>query len=483
MVNCNLKNTMEEINEKDFLKLLASENHSEHIGLIINFESATNVNLSKVTLSNKFKNCRFQGKRVDFLNPNLSEQSDLTHFFWFDDCEFENDVYFKDCFLQEIKFSNISKPIKNLHLAPKKLGYFYFECVESLEQEIISDINIIIHNCEIVKYLDFLHLKSSGKLLITGCEINSVKIHDCAFDRIDIDHNNFSTEFQFTLNVIGDSYIMHNEFEKSNFSLTDFGRDAEFGFNDFKGTALFEKLKNENRTRIKFKSCNFFKYVYFNNSKLYELLIDTTKFQEFASFQELELHSIFLDRTIFEKPVFFEDIEIHRFNKCNKRTLRNIKQQLLRADNKIDYDIFRAHELNSYKEELKTKIKLKPNVNRKKLRRDLTILRVNSFFSNNGTDWVKAIKRTLFVAVMFYSIFYGIHNSSREIDLFNFTGGYSEYFIGLFRYFLLTDFHNPLADSREYLSSVLVWIPFVLGKIFIGIGIYEILVSFRKFRK
>jgi hypothetical protein len=473
---------MEEINENEFINRLASTEISEHNDLLINFQNVTNVNLNEITLSNKFKNCKFIGKRVDFMNLSFGEATELTHTFRFDDCEFENDIFFKDCAIQEIRFINISKPVKNLHLAPNKLGYFTFECSENLEQEILNEINITIHKCKIVNYLDFLHLKSSGNLMISGCEIKRVKIHDCTFKRVDIDKSKFSTDFQFTLNVINNSYIKYNEFEKSNFSMTDFGLGASFKFNDFKSTALFEKLKNENRTGVKFQSCNFFKYAHFNKSKLYELHIDTSKFQEFASFQDIELHYIFLDRTIFEKSAFFDDIEIHRFRKCNKRTLRNIKQQLLRADNKIDYDIFRSHELNSYKEELKTKIKLKPNANRKKLRRDLTILRVNSFFSNNGTDWVKAIKRTLFVAILFYSIFYGIHNNEREIDLLN-ESGYSEYFIGLFRYFLLTDFHNPLVNSREYLVSVWEWIPFILGKIFIGVGIYEILVSFRKFRK
>ncbi|WP_303318538.1 hypothetical protein Q4Q34_04315 [Flavivirga abyssicola] len=473
---------MEEIAEKEFIELLYSENFSEFTDLLINFENVTNVDLNKVTLSNKFKNCKFKGERVDFMNLGVLAEFNLTHYFSFDDCEFENDIYFKDCAVQEIKFSNISKPIKNLHLAPKRLGYFTFECAESLDEKIFNEINITIHNCEIIKFLDFLHLKSTGNLIISHCKINRVKIHDSKFKRIDIDHCNFASDFQFTLNSVQNSYFKNNEFNKTNFSLTDFGIDTEFSFNDFTGTALFEKLKNENRTRVKFKSCNFMKYTYFNKSTLYDLHIDTSKFQEFTSFQELELNSIFLDRTIFEKPAFFDDIEIFRFSKCNKRTLRNIKQQLLRTDNKIDYDNFRSHELNSYKEELKKNIELKPKANRKKLRRDLTILRVNSFYSNNGTDWVKAIKRTLLVAILFYSIFYGIHNFEKEIDFSN-ASGYSEYFIGLFRYFLLTDFHNPLANSREYLVNVWEWIPFVFGKIFIGIGIYEILVSFRKFRK
>lgn len=473
---------MEEINEKQFKTRLSSKKISEHNDLIINFENVTNVDLNEVTLSNKFKNCIFKGSRVDFMNWRIGEASDPTHFFSFDNCEFENDVYFKDCAVQEIKFTNISKPVKNLHLAPNKLGYFTFQCAENLKDEVVNEINITIHNCEVVKFIDFLHLKSTGNLLISGCKINSVKIHNSKFKTIGIDHCNFASDFQFTDNSVEYSYFNYNEFNKTNFSHTDFGIDVEFSFNDFSGTALFENLKNVTKTTVKFKSCNFLKYTYFNKSTLYDLHIDTSKFQEFTSFQELELNSIFLDRIIFEKPAFFDDIEIIRFSKCNKRTLRNIKQQLLRTDNKIDYDNFRAHELNSYKEELKTNIKLHPKANRKKLQRDLIILRVNSFYSNNGTDWVKACKRTLFVAFLFYSIFYGIHNSAREIDLCN-SFGYSEYFIGSFRYFLLTDFHNPLAENRVYLTSVFEWIPFIFGKIFIGIGVYEILVSFRKFRR
>lgn len=473
---------MKNISENDLLKILADEEQEEHHDLIIEISESTEFDLSRLSSYNKFKNCKFQGQRIDFINRNITADSDLRPSLHFENCELLNIFYFKDSFIQELNFTEISGTIKNLNLASMKMDFFHFHCSDRSKKVASSEINIVINNSNIEYSIDFLHLKSVGNLMIRESEIQRVKIHDCAFERIDIERNKFKKEFQFTLNVIGDSYIKRNVFDKSNFSLTNFGLDAEFSFNDFEGTALFEKLKNENRTSVKFKSCNFFKYTYFNNSKLYELKIDTSKFQEFVSFQEIELNSVFLDRTIFEKPAFFDDIEIHKFSKCNKRTLRNIKQQLLRADNKIDYDNFRAHELNSYKDELKSRIKLNSNRNKRKLRRDLAILRLNSFFSNNGTDWIKAIKRTLFVAILFYTIFYTIHNFDRRLDLFNFSV-YNEYFIGLFRYFLLTDFHNPLVNSREYLSNALEWIPFILGKIFIGIGIYEILVSFRKFRK
>ncbi|MCG8804820.1 hypothetical protein G1K75_04025 [Tenacibaculum finnmarkense] len=471
---------MKNINERELLELLSSENEVACFDSIINLGNSKGIDLSKVTSYYEFINCQFKGVRLSFYDSSFSEKSELNHFIHFENCEFENDVFFRNCSFEGLKFSEMTKPI-NLNLSRVKLGFFVFECDKYLEIEVVNKINIKLYNCEIFENLSFFHLKSLGNLEILGCTIKKVEIDDCLFNRIDIGNNKFSKEFQFTSNSIDTSYIKHNEFEKTNFSLTNFGDASNFRFNEFKGTALFKRLKNEKTTIVKFEECIFHQYTDFNKSKLYDLHIDTSVFQDIVSFQELELDFIFLDRTIFEKLAFFDDIEIHKVNKCSKRTLRNIKQQLLRADNRIDYDNFRAYELNLFKEELKTKIRLQPNANRKKLRRNLTILRVNSFFSNNGTDWFRAIKRTLVVAILFYSIFYGIHNYTRELE-FSWSS-WNDYFIGLFRYFLLTDFHNPLINSREYLIDIKEWIPFVLGKILIGIGFYHILISFRKYRR
>ncbi|MCD8434746.1 hypothetical protein LNJ03_05505 [Tenacibaculum dicentrarchi] len=470
---------MKNINETELLELLSSKDEVTYRDYIINLEDSEGIDLSKMTSYNEFINCQFKGRWISFFDSSFSEKSELNHFIHFENCEFENDVSFKDCSFEGLKFSEMTKPI-NLNLSGVKLGFFVFECNRYLEIEVVNKINIKFYNCEISDYLDFFHLKSSGNLEVFRCTIKNFKIHNCSFNRVSIDRNNFLREFQLTSNTIDTSYIKHNEFEKTNFSLTNFGDAANFRFNEFKGTALFERLKKEERTIVKFEKCIFHKHTSFNNSKLCDLHIDTSVFQDIVSFQELELDFIFLDRTIFEKLAFFDDIEIHKVNKCSKRTLRNIKQQLLRANNRIDYDNFRAYELNSFKEELKTKIKKQPKANRKKLCRDLTILRVNSFFSNNGTDWLRAIKRTLVVAILFYSIFYGIHNYTRELE-FSWSS-WNEYIIGLFKFSLLTDFHNPL-NTRKYLVSSFEWLILFFGKIFIGIGIYHILVSFRKYRR
>lgn len=468
---------MKEISGSTFLSMLEKE--TEFSNLIIRFERSIlvkHLNISKRT----FENCTFKGEKLQFSDLKFGADPKIGYSFHFHNCEFENEVNFISCAIADLSFQNCYRAIKSLYVSDSKIGYFSFHNDEIQNEKSIPEINIFVSRCGSIRMLDFLRLQSIGKLHMNNCVIDEwAYVHSSSFARADIADCRFLKDFQFTHSRIRDSYFTFNEFNKTDFSNTSFGNDTDFSFNDFKGTTLFQNLADDGVTTVKFKSCNFMKYTYFNGSALDVLHIDTSKFQEFASFQELKLNSIFLDRTVFEKPAFFDDIEIRRFKECSQRTLRNIKQQLLRTDNRIDYDNFRAEELNAYKKELKTKLKKEDGGNKWKLRGDLIILWVNSFFSNNGTDWFRALIITLVGAFVFYSIFFISHNYQRPIEL----GNYSEYFIGLFRFFLLTDFHNPLVDNREYISEVWEWVPFVFGKIFIAIGIYELLVSFRKFRK
>jgi hypothetical protein len=55
-------------------------------------------------------------------------------------------------------------------------------------------------------------------------------------------------------------------------------------------------------------------------------------------------------------------------------------------------------------------------------------------------------------------------------------------FSGFFRFLLVTDFYNPLETERIYLTNPFSWLIFILGKIFIAFGIYEMIQSFRKFK-
>lgn len=150
-----------------------------------------------------------------------------------------------------------------------------------------------------------------------------------------------------------------------------------------------------------------------------------------------------------------------------KRTLRAIKQESQKVENRIDFNNYRNYELAAHYEELNILTNFK----------DTSILWATKWSSNFG-NWFWSLGFTLLSGLFWYSILYRIENSGT----FNFEK-INEYFVGAFRFFLVTDFYNPLIESpRTYLDNGWSWLIFIFGKIFIAFGIYEMIQSFRKFK-
>ncbi len=77
-----------------------------------------------------------------------------------------------------------------------------------------------------------------------------------------------------------------------------------------------------------------------------------------------------------------------------------------------------------------------------------------------------------------------IENANKEVDI---CIGLHGYINGFFKYILVTNFDSPLAKENNPISNEMFnYIPsyfvFILGKILIAFGIYEMIQSFRKFR-
>ncbi|WP_373940709.1 hypothetical protein OEG92_11220 [Polaribacter sejongensis] len=302
----------------------------------------------------------------------------------------------------------------------------------------------------------------------------SFTISKCSFVELEIIFSYFKEYLNFIDNKVRNSEFKFNEFEKTNFKKTNFGEKAEFYDNKFYGTTLFEGIQNLNNTNFIIRSCNFLKYAYFNDSKLSHLLIDTTTFNEIASFQNTEFNTIEINRTLFEKSAFFDDMKINNIYLCSKITIRNIKQQLLRTDNKIDYDLYKAYELNAHKLELKGKSFWWF------LNKDAIILIISHHFSNNGLNWFKALLLTFIWGFVFYSLFYWGNINDFNVSKIYFDNT-ENFLFGYTKYLIPTNIYNPLTPGREYVKSN--WISFIIGKIIIAIGIYETIKSFRKYKK
>ncbi|WP_294824661.1 hypothetical protein, partial [uncultured Flavobacterium sp.] len=144
--------------------------------------------------------------------------------------------------------------------------------------------------------------------------------------------------------------------------------------------------------------------------------------------------------------------------------------------NKIDYNHFRAYELEAYYQEL--------DWNWESGFKDKTILWTTKHVTGFNHSWRKALRFILLSALGFYTLFFIAENYALRLSW----SGIPQYITGYFRFLLVTDFYNPLIQNgREYILSdgwnhVISWFLFILGKIFIAFGIYEMIQAFRKFK-
>lgn len=468
---------MHEITEiREFLSLLESR-EIEHDNFHFNFqEFPVNVNLGIITIKNTFRNCKFEGKRIEFLDLRI-HNTNHEHIISFDNCEILSEIYFKDCFLNELSFNNCDKTVNSVFITPTEILYL---TISGNRGSLMQNINFTINNTKIIKffYCDFIN--SSGNFYFSKIETEYFRFNNNKISSVNIENSKFTKGLSLGNCKINDSYIKNNFINKGYFENTDFGMSAKFEENEFADSTNFTKVKNLIRSSLEFQSCNFLDKAYFNNSELYRLKIVDCKFSDITSFQDSHFLYCEIDRNLFEKNAFFDNIKIELIDACDVKTIRNIKQQLNKTDNVIDYDKFKIYELNSYRSELKTELKVEKKISKKiSILVDYTILIIGNLYSLNGRNWLRAMIVTLLLALLFYTIFFLSVNFRLEVDYTQ----YNQFLTGYFRYLLVTDYYNPLIKEREYLKNYYSWIPFLLGKIFIAIGIYETIVSFRKFKK
>ena len=473
------------MNEKDLKKILEDPNIYNHEGLEFNFKTNINFDITQFTVENNFKDCVFRGGNFGLWDKkDKLEDSNIS--LRFDNCHFENvDFEIKKCRINELSFIDISSTSNSYKIFDSDLEYLTFDSCAKFQKMIW----IIKSRC---KFFQVQNFKNLEKLKISHSSnfASKVDINFSNFGNVEINKATFKDEFNFLENCISQNFEIQNcSFSKVDFTSTKFDYSALIEKTDFNGTCIFEGLGQENKTDLKIKSCKFEKYTYFNNTRLYNLSLDAVKFNEITSFQETYFTSISIDRTVFEKLAFFDDIEIKKIDKCGRRTIRNIKQQLQSADNRIDYDRFRRYELEAYKLDLEFKIEKYKNekeslnirqVDKKLLNRDLRILQLNEFVSLHGSDWKRAFIFTILIGFFFYLLFYISYNYSYSFNLTY--SNFNKFLNGLLQFYIPTNFYNPLKE-KTYIDFWLSWFPFLFGKILIAFGIYETIQSFRKFKK
>ncbi|WP_395061161.1 hypothetical protein [Flavobacterium sp.] len=414
-----------------------------------------NENYKKITI----KTCVFNGVHISKCNFSIFEVLDIKGI---------NDFLINDCKIDTLRFldcSNIDFGI-------------------TFRQNVFNESFTFENNYFLIKgHLSFLNTNFNKLVIIKN---NTFSILRFAF----VKFKDFTAiiKNKFTNSLLENSFLLC-EFEQIDFSQNDF-RDMKYIDCKFLGSAKFKDVPYNKLSIISFDMCNFYKHVNFNKSSFYKLIFENGSFIETASFQDTYFDIISIDRTTFESKAFFDNIQIKKIDDCSRKTIRTIKQELQKAENKIDYNKFRVYEFNAYRNDIKNKLREydddKDHLNHRvrepiQLKRDAFVLWISDLVSEYGTDWKRALNFTFWSGLSIYSLFYLIENHNYTIEVSNWNN-WSRFISGLFRFFLVTDFYNPLETDRVYLTNPLSWLIFIFGKIVIAFGIYEMIQSFRKFK-
>ena len=421
------------------------------IALSFTFKNIDNVNLNitfdNCTLDTHLKITESQFNNFDIINP---QQLNSLHIH---SSDLNNPVV-----LNRLTF------IRNETLYPLKIDIFIsntnFLSEFHVSNLIMDGGSFVLIKSRFKKNEDYYYYKMTNSKFYNLClqENNFETItgfQNCSFDYSNMER----TRYKKTL-------FWGNSYDKIGFTNCCFYNNVEFANCIFEDVAIFENNVDSNNSILDLKNCKFKGHASFNNSKFFNLNISQSNFNDTASFQDLKTTQIILDKTSFEKISYFDNLFIENIKTSDRKTLLNIKQQLQKADNRIDYNRFRAYELYAYYKELKWWGNFK----------DKFILGLTWLATGFDHSWRRALFFTLAGGMLFYSLLYFIEfyvalNLNNDD---NFTAG-------AFRFFMVTDFSSPFLQ-KEYLNNGYSWTIFVLGKIVIAFGIYEMIQAFRKFK-
>lgn len=462
-----------------FLKALINNSKTDFNNLIENFEIEINdpIEFDISEKSFTFINCSFKGEKIKFFQGNylktievtLSPNEERAHKsrIEFRNCVFKNDLEFLQCKLDSLKFYEVSITSKLFILANLTVKHISingtsgnYNTINSLSLILIKDNLSFNFNNNIITSLD-----------VSFAYITQFWITDNEFGNFNISDSYINDIFLLGDKIKNKSGITKSEIKRINSTFSVFEKDFEFKDCLFKDEILFEKTKNSDNSSVNFTNINFESRVSFEFSKLSYLKFESVYFKEIVSFQMFECDKIELNKTHFDKVGFFNDLIIKSPAECSLSTIRTIKNQLFKTENKIDYARFNNIEMN---------ILIKDKSTRS---RDLILLLLNKNSNDFGTDWAKGIGFTFKISLFFFALLLIVNNflkSNYPLTL-NTANEFAD-FSFILNYFLKFIFNLGFNDN-EIQSNGWLYLIFIFAKLFIGYGIYQTIQAFRKYGK
>jgi len=425
----------------------------------------------------RFYNCVFDRRlNLKDINSNVLSIS-------FIDCTFNYGVEIKECNFRTLQLTAI-KTIKYLEISDLNLQEL------KLNSNIELETNIIISNITISNLGDFSKLKINKGSFKAGINLfNSrdnflpeISFNNSVFHNFEWSGNFGNLRFE-NVRISESSLFTNCSFNMAYFNKSDFGKKVIFNTCIFNSNVSFKECGNFSETKFYIQICTFKSNSFFSEANLNYFNITDSTFESRVSFDKLNVNSIRLHLITFMKNAYFDELQIKNINKNKyinsinqfeakdlRRTLRIIKQELQKSDNKIDYNRFRAYELAAYYNELKWFGNFK----------DKFILGATKVATGFDHSWRRALVFTLLIGFSLYALFFVSENYMLQRDF----SQWQEFLSGYFRFLIVTDFYNPLAEGRTYIdnTNTIGWLIFIFGKIVIAFGIYEMIQAFRKFK-
>lgn len=253
---------------------------------------------------------------------------------------------------------------------------------------------------------------------------------------------------------------------KENFNLSIMNINEKESYKE----AIFNKVEFENDKSI----LNIFHV----DIKINKFSLNNTIINGIVNIKNTEVETVDFKGSIINggvvNPVKFK---VHNF--ANRESALFLKNEAYARNNIIDALEYKAKEIELHKKEL-----LKNKKDYKKWG-DIFSIYLSSFYSNNGLNWVKSLRRTILITIIFFSIFYLpdiLHLNYIINKLY-----YKDYLYRFAEYFIPTNYDHLI----EYLknSNVCVFIKicgiivYFSGKIAFWYGSVQTVQAFRKFSK
>ncbi|MFK7113789.1 hypothetical protein V3468_04980 [Flavobacterium oreochromis] len=461
---------MKKINNKEFEKLIDVFGYNDVLVSEYEIELDKEISIDLSKKSYTFKNCIFLGARIDFYdfernNDFKNEYQSLS----FSNCTIKNNLFIKECTLYSVEFDNVDVLSEQFFIAYSDINRITITG-SSDKKNLIKSIHLDNLNFK-ESHLDIRLNEIQESFVISNSYFKTTTINVNIINRVNIYESEFGQSFQFWRNKLNlYSSIDNNTFNDFEAKDSDLGKETHFNKIKFTGNCNLENLKNP-LGRLKFTKCNFDKYVYFDKSELYEFSFDTAFFKEIVSFQNIKCNYIKFNRTHFDKVSFFNDAVIQKINSCDLKTIRLIKNHLLKTENKIDYLKYNALEQNN----LLSSSELTLN--------DRILLKLNKKSNDFGNNWINGVLFTFKKGMLFFILLLIVNSfiSSKYPLSLNLSGtiaSVSEILTEFLKFVFSFGF-----DNKEIQSNGFLYLIFIIAKIYIGYGVYQTISAFRKYGK